>query len=198
MSGIVVERNANPGQEVRPDQAQPGAPALFVVSDPTHLWAQLDAPEAAAGSLKVGSKITLRTPAAPEGKVEGRIEQVADFLDPQSRTVKIRVGVDNRSRVLKADSFVSAEAEVDRGNFISVPATAVYLNGETQYVFIDEGERKYRRAEVKAEEAGFGRMRVRSGVQAGQSVVVDGGLLLQQIFAAAPSKPQADAPASPK
>lgn len=192
MSGIVVERNANPGQEVRPDQAQPGAPALFVVSDPTHLWAQLDAPESAAGSLKVGSKITLRTPAAPDGKVEGRIEQIADFIDPQSRTVKIRIAVDNRSRVLKADSFVSAEAEVDRGNFIAVPATAVFLNGETQYVFIDEGERRYRRAAVKAEEAGFGKMRVRSGVEPGQSVVTEGGLLLQQVFASATSKPQAD------
>ena len=54
ISGVVVERNLNPGQEVRPDQSGPGVPALFVVTDPTSLWVQIDARESEIGTLKIG------------------------------------------------------------------------------------------------------------------------------------------------
>lgn len=180
ISGVVIERNANPGQEVRPDQ--PGASALFVLSDPTHLWVQIDANESALGVLKVGEPMTLGSLSLGDLTFKARIEQIADFFDPQTRTVRVRASVDNPARKLKADMFVNAEIDIDRGKFIQVPAPAIMLRGEQQYVFVDEGEGRYRRQKVVAEEAGFGQMRVRSGLKTGERVVVDGGLLLMQLF----------------
>lgn len=180
--GIVVERNANPGQEVRPDQAQPGVPPLFVVTDPRHLWVQIDAPEAALAWLRKGGVLRLRSPAIPERVYEARITQILDFVDAQSRTVRLRASVDNSERRLKAEMYITAEIDVDRGAFLRVPAGAVFLRGETQYVFVDEGEGRYRRQQVKAEEAGFGIMRVRSGLAGGERVVTEGGLLLMQLL----------------
>ena len=65
VAGVVVERNINPGQELRPDQSGPGVPALFVVSDPSTLWVQIDARENEVGAIKVGSKFELEVPAWP-------------------------------------------------------------------------------------------------------------------------------------
>lgn len=180
ISGVVVERNANPGQEVRSDQS--GNAALFVLSDPAHLWVQIDAGETTLKSLKVGEPVLLSSPSLGENTFKARIEQIADFFDPQTRTVRVRASVDNSGRQLKADMFVSAEIEVDRGKFIQVPETAVMLRGETQYVFVDEGEGRFRRQKVTAEEAGLGSMRVRAGLNSGDRVVIDGGLLLMQLF----------------
>jgi len=181
ISGVVVERNANPGQEVRSDQS--GNAALFVLSDPARLWVQIDAGETTLKALKVGEPVLLSSPSLGEKTFKARIEQIADFFDPQTRTVRVRANVDNPGRQLKADMFVNAEIEVDRGRFIQVPETAIMLRGDTQYVFVDEGEGRFRRQKVTAEEAGFGLMRVRTGLKSGERVVIDGGLLLMQLFA---------------
>jgi cobalt-zinc-cadmium efflux system membrane fusion protein len=182
VSGVVVERNANPGQEVRPDQAQPGSPSLFVVSDPTHLWVQVDAPESALGALKQGGVLKLRSPLLGDDTVAAKIQLVSDFFDPQSRTVRVRASVDNSARRLKAEMYATAEIDVDRGHFMRVPASAVLLRGRTQYAFVDEGDGRYRRQAVQAEEGEFGTMRVKSGLADGDRVVTEGGPLLMQMF----------------
>jgi cobalt-zinc-cadmium efflux system membrane fusion protein len=185
ISGVVVERNANAGQEVRPDQAAPGTPALFVVSDPTHLWVQVDAPESALGALRRGKVLRLTSAALGDKPLQARIELVSDAFDPQSRTVRVRASVDNHERTLKAEMFVTVELDVDQGKFMRVPSTAVLLRGETQYVFVDEGDGSYRRQQVRAEETSLGNMRVRSGLNPSERVVTEGGLLLMQLFGSA-------------
>ncbi len=180
ISGVVVERNANLGQEVRSDQ--PGSSALFVLSDPSHLWVQVDAGESVLKLLRIGEPMVISSPALGEVTFKARIEQIADFFDPQTRSLRVRASVDNPARKLKADMFVNAEIDIDRGKYIQVPARAIMLRGEAQYVFVDEGEGRYRRQKITAEEAGFGQMRVRSGLKSGDRVVVDGGLLLMQLF----------------
>ena len=184
IGGIVVERNANPGQEIRPDQAQPGSPALFVVTDPTQLWVQIDAPESTLGKLPRGANIHLRAASLGERTLEAHIEQISDFFDPQSRTIRIRARVDNRERLLKAEMYATAEIDVELGSFIRVPAKAVFLSGSTQYLFVDEGTGQYRRLVVTAEEGGFGNMRVRTGLAPNARVVTEGGLLLMQLLRA--------------
>lgn len=179
IGGVVVERNANPGQEVRQDQ---GGSPLFVLSDPTRLWVQIDATESVISMLKVGNAIELASPALGPEKFKARIEQVSDFFDPLTRTLRVRASVDNAARKLKAEMFVSAEVDIQRGRYLRLPAEAVLLRGSTQYVFVDEGEGRFRRQKVVAEDGGFGVMRVTEGIKAGDKVVVEGGLLLMQLF----------------
>jgi membrane fusion protein, heavy metal efflux system len=159
VAGTVVERNLNPGQEVRPDQ--PGAP-LFVVTDPTRLWAQLDANEADARELR----------------------QVADFVDPSTRTVKLRGEVPNASRQLRAEMFVTARVKLPAGEFPSVDARGVYLSGVRRFVFVRDGPGRYTRRPVRVGSEIDGRMPVFSGVKEGEEVVVAGMLFLEQIVAA--------------
>jgi cobalt-zinc-cadmium efflux system membrane fusion protein len=178
IAGVVVERNANPGQEVRPDSDK----ALFVISDPSRLWVNLDLPENAIGVVKAGMKVRLHINALDDEVSEATIEHVADFIDPDSRRLRARGVVSNADRRLKAEMFANAEITVNRGDFISVPASTVILLGKTQYVFVEEAPGRFHRQPVVAEDAGFGRMRVHSGIKAGDKVVSEGALLLQQLI----------------
>jgi cobalt-zinc-cadmium efflux system membrane fusion protein len=81
VSGVVVERSLNPGQELRPDAAPPGG--LFVVSDPAQLWFVLDVSETSLGAIRPGLEVALATSALGEDRVSGRITHVADVVDPQ-------------------------------------------------------------------------------------------------------------------
>lgn len=181
ITGVVVERHVNPGQEVRPEQAD--GHALFVISDPDQLWANLDVPENMLDAICPGMDVELHLTALGEKTRTARIEHVADFIDPDTRRTRARAVVENQDRRLKAEMFANADISVSRGEFIRVPATAVVLLGKDQYVFVQEAPGRYRRQAVKAEEAGFGNMRIREGIKAGEHVVSVGTLLLQQILA---------------
>ena len=183
IAGIVVERNLNLGQEVRPDQAQPGNPPLFVLTDPTTLWAQLELSESLLGSVRPGMAIVLRSTAFPGESFPARVEFVADAVDAVSRTVKARASVANPGRRMKSEMFVTAELLLPPDPAPRVPASAIVLIGSKQFAFVDDGNFTYSRRLVVADEVRLGQMRIRSGVSPGEKIVVEGGLLLQQLLA---------------
>ena len=182
VAGTVVERNLNPGQEVRPDQ--PGAP-LFVVTDPTRLWVQLDASEADARELKTGMPVVLASSQFPDDAFPGELRQLSDFVDPNTRTVKLRGAVPNASRQLRAEMFVTARVKLPAGEYPSVDARAVYLSGVRRFVFVREAPDRYTRRAVRVGPEVEGRMQVFSGLREGEEVVVSGMLFLEQIVTSA-------------
>jgi cobalt-zinc-cadmium efflux system membrane fusion protein len=183
VAGVVVEKNLNPGQEVRPDQITANVPPLFVITDPARLWAQLDATERDLRFLRPGLTVSLRTPAYPDHAFPARIESVSDYIDPSTRMIKVRASVANAGRELKGEMFVTAEITDASGTGVLVPPQAVFLVGDRHFVFIDEGHGRYQRTEVSRAGEVDGHVAVRSGLAAGQRVVTGGSLLLQQLVA---------------
>jgi cobalt-zinc-cadmium efflux system membrane fusion protein len=181
LAGVVVERNLNPGQEVRPDGQ--GEKGLFVVSDPGELWFLLDVAEKDIGLVKPGARVMLSTTSLGEDRVAGHIVHVAEQVDPQTRTVKVRGAVDGPEARLKAEMYVVAEVRVPvHGGFV-VPPGAVYLRGEQHYVFVDAGLGRFERRAV-----GLGPLTdegqvVLHGLAENDKVVADGSLLLEHILA---------------
>jgi len=182
IAGIVVERNINPGQELRPDQNAPGAPPLFVVTDPTQLWAIIDAAERDLPRLQVGRAITVNTPAYRDEHFRARITAISDFLDPATRSVKVRASLNNTGRRLKADMFVTAEVESDHERVLLVPTKAVYFQEGKNYAFVLEGDGRYARREVQLDDVYGDEVEVIEGLNAGEKVVTQGALMLQQIL----------------
>jgi cobalt-zinc-cadmium efflux system membrane fusion protein len=190
MAGTVVERNLNPGQELRPDQ--PGAP-LFVVTDPTRLWVSLDASESDLRFLKAGLPLVISSSQFPEDAFAGELLQLADFVDPASRTVKLRGRVPNPERTLKGEMYVNARLRLPRNETPTVPPRAVFLSGVRRYVFVRTDGSSYTRRAVRVGAEVDGRVPVLSGLQVGEEVVVAGNLFLEQMLAGAPREPAEDA-----
>ncbi len=182
IDGWVVEKSINPGQEVRGDQIAGDSRPLFVVSNPARLWVMLDASEAEVASLKQGAEVSLRSQTYPDRLFPARIEAISDFLDPSSRTIKIRGAVDNPDRLLRAEMFVTAELPLPLQAGVNVPATAVFLKGDKRYAFVEVAAGVFERREVQVEDEHDGITRVTDGIEAGQRVVTRGGLLLDSLL----------------
>lgn len=182
VAGVVVERNINPGMEVRPDQMTSNAPPLFIVTDPTHLWALLDATEKDLAAVHVGKIVTVRTPVYEGESFKAKLVNVSDALDPATRTLKARATLDNNDRKLKAEMFVTGELDTQQPVRIMLPAKAVYFQGGKNYVFIEEGPGRYTRKIVKVGDDHDGKVEVAQGVTPGQKVVIDDVLMLQQML----------------
>jgi membrane fusion protein, heavy metal efflux system len=181
IAGVVVERNLNAGQELRPDtQTDKG---LFVISDPSRLWFVLDVVEADVSAVRAGAEVQIGATMLGEDTLPGRITNVADFVDPQTRTVKVRGTIDNPGRRVKAEMFVTAELKVPSARGFIVPTKSVYLRGEQNYAFVDAGSGRFVRKPVRLGPTLNGHQVVLEGLAAEDKVVVDGALLLERLLA---------------
>lgn len=185
LAGIVVERNINPGQEVRPDQGGPGAPALFVITDPSSLWVQIDAQERHLPDLRVGSEIELSMPSLPQQRFQARIDAVADFIDPVTRTIKVRAEVANPRRLLKSDMLGSVRLQQRSETGVMVPASAVQLQGSQHLVFVQVEAGVFEPRQVKVGHEGINEVLITEGLRAGEEVVKQNSLLLSREFKSA-------------
>ena len=186
LDGIVVEKNINPGQEVRSDQMLASSSQLFsplfVVTDPTRLWLLLDLNEHQLADIKAGQELVIRAAAYPDQEFHGKIDFVSDYLDSTTRTIKVRASVDNSSRALKAEMLVRAELSTAHPTGLNISSSAVFLRGDKHYVFVEEERGTFSRREVKIGPEQGDKVAVLQGVQPGQRVVTGNCLLLEQIF----------------
>jgi cobalt-zinc-cadmium efflux system membrane fusion protein len=179
IEGIVVERTGNVGQECRPDAAQP----LFVVTDPRRLWVFLDVTERDLPSVALGDRIEIFSTSYPERSFPGRIEWIGDSLDPATRTVRVRAGVEDPSRRLKAEMYVSVEVAAPAVSTLAVPATAVITDGARSFCFVQESPTRFRRIAIQVGPERGGRVPILSGLSPGARVVTEGSLLLASFLA---------------
>ena len=188
ITGVVVERTVNPGQELRPDQ--PTAPQ-FVVTDPTSLWVQLDANEADLKNINAGTTIFLTTSQYPDDTFAAELRQVADFIDPVTRSLKLRGAVTNADRRLKAEMFVTARILLPKGDSPMVAEKAVFLDGVRSFVFVKTAPGSFTRRSVRVGSSYGSAVPVLAGLKEGEEAVVSGALYLQQMLVAASTKAEA-------
>lgn len=182
IAGVVVERNINFGQEVRPDQSGPSVPPLFVITDPTSLWIQLDATEKDLPLLKPGKRVDVRSAVYPDRSFPATVESVADFLDQSTHTIKARARADNRERLLKSDMFVRATVDFDGATELLLPTKGLYFQNDKHYVFVDEGNGRFTRRVVQVGDVRGSQSEILNGLGDGEKVVIDGALMLQQVL----------------
>ena len=182
MSGVVVEKNVNLGQELRPEQFGPGALALFVISDPSSLWVQIDAQEADISALKPSATFELSVAALGDKKFKGRVVASADVIDATTRTIKVRGLIENPQRILKAEMLGTARINRILGKGLAVPASAVFLRGAEHWVFVKKGADSFEPRMVKLSFEGSQTSIIASGLQADEEVVSENSLLLAREF----------------
>jgi cobalt-zinc-cadmium efflux system membrane fusion protein len=190
LDGILVERNVTPGQEVRPDQMLANAPQytapLFTVTDPTKLWVWLDITEMHLGLVHKGQQLKIRSKAFPDMTFDGTLDLISDSLDPTTRTVRARGSVDNVSKLLKAELYVTVEIPDAVPRSLQVPSKAVFLRENHYYVFLETGAGQYKRHPVKLGSEREGKVAVLDGLKEGQRLVTEGCLLLQSLMDSSP------------
>ncbi|OHB61135.1 MAG: hypothetical protein A2Y12_20100 [Planctomycetes bacterium GWF2_42_9] len=102
IGGIVIEKNINQGAYVETGTK------IYTIADLSEVWVKLDAYESDLIWLRYGQKVEFTTEAFPAESFEGVISFISPVLDPQTRTIKLRVNVKNTDGKLKPGMFVHA------------------------------------------------------------------------------------------
>jgi cobalt-zinc-cadmium efflux system membrane fusion protein len=182
MRGLVVERNINPGQEVKPESASPTNPALFLISDPYEMWLQIDAREEFLNDIKQGQWVQFKANGLSDQVFKAKVVASSDFIDPVSRVIKMRALVSNPQRLLKAEMLGSIQFDRSFISGVLVPAKAVFLKGAQHWVFVETAPSVFEPREVAVMPLSPQQVVITKGLQPGQSFVSDNVLLLAREF----------------
>ena len=119
--------------------------------------------------------------AYPGEQFQGRVSYISDSIDPATRAAKVRVAVTNPNRRLKPEMFASIALDVaDKQRAPTVPARALFIEDGKTYVYVQIAQRRFVRRAIEVAPDGDAERRVLSGLHAGDTVVVNGALLLRQ------------------
>lgn len=173
VSGIVTEKKAVQGMRFMPGEA------LYQVTDLSSVWVMADVFEQDIGFLKSGAKAIVRINAYPEKTFEGRVGYVYPTLDAATRTVPVRVEIENRGLLLKPSMFAQVELPVAaRGESVTIPTSAVIDSGTRQIALVQLGEGRFEPREVKLGARSDDHVEVLEGVKEGEQVVVAANFLI--------------------
>ncbi len=178
ITGTVTAQHVKEGQWV--DEGE----ALFEVADLSKMWFLFDAYEHDLPWLKPGQTVEVQTPSHPGKRFEAAIAFIEPGLDPVSRTVRVRVELDNpfleaeKTRLFHNQLFAQAEVAVPIPDTLTIPRSAMIWPGGEPRVFVEKEDGAYRLTPIQAGRTGDRMVEVLSGLKEGDKVVVRGGVLL--------------------
>lgn len=176
IAGVVTERNINPGMEVRSDLTTP----LFVISDLSQLWVQMDIFEKDIGLIHVGAQVLVRVPAYPGEIFTATVSYIGQVVEETTRTVKVRCTLPNvESRLLPAMYTAIEVQSAPNDKAVVVPLTALFTEEESDWLFVALGDGHYQKRPVKAGLRLKDKAVILEGLNSGERLVVDGALLLR-------------------
>jgi membrane fusion protein, heavy metal efflux system len=173
INGTVVEKIVSPGQLLQ------ASTPCFTVADLSDVWVYANVFESDLASVHVGDVAEVTTGSGQT--LTGRVDNIAAIVDPNTRAVSVRLDVPNPGEVLKRDLYVHVRLQ-SRGAVqgILVPVSAVLRDDQNlPFVFVAKPDGSYERRHIDLGTRIGDRQEIRSGLSAGESVVIEGGLFLQ-------------------
>src|SRR5947207_9237157 len=144
---------------------------LVEVADLSVVWVWAEFYETELSMLEVGQRIGVTTKSYPGEKFQGTISVINPFLDEAKRTARVRIDIPNPDFKLRPGMYVTAELEMDMGEALTVPVSAVMPTGTRNVVFVDKGEGKLEPRIVELGSKYGDIYEVKSGLQGDESVV---------------------------
>ena len=169
VSGVVLTKNAVAGARVMP------ADTLYEIADLAHVWLLADVYESELQT--VGAGTTAQVIVGGQ-MLAGRVAFIGPVVAAQTRTASVRIELDNPAGLLKPDMFADVILQQPIGASVAVPDSAVMNTGTRSVVFVARGNGTFEPRQVVTGTKADGFYAIRSGVQAGERVVVDANFLV--------------------
>jgi len=175
VSGVIVDQqitNASGVQALTP-------PNPFTISDVSHVWIVCDVYENDLAQVRLGEYADIHLNAYPNRVLKGRIGNIAQIMDPNLHTAKVRLEVENPG-LMRFGMFVTATFHGEtKEKHATVPATAILHLHDRDWVYMPLGGGSFRRVEVAAGNMLPGNLQeIAAGLQPGAQVVAN-ALVLQ-------------------
>jgi membrane fusion protein, heavy metal efflux system len=178
LAGKVLELSVVPG-EYRNDTSA----SVMTIADLATVWVTSQVPESYIRFVQIGERVEISLVAYPGETFDGRVSRIADVVDPQTRTVKVQAEMDNRAGRFRPEMFGSIHHIEAVAKTPVVPSGAVVQNNDGRtVVFVQTAPGQFEQRPVSIGKRAGELVRVSDGVKPGDTVVIDGVMLLKGLM----------------
>lgn len=172
ISGFVMQRNLYEQTYVTPETE------LYEIADLSTIWVEAQVYEYEAPFVHVGQRATMQLTYLPGKTYVGRVSYIYPTLDPDTRTVKVRLEFPNPNFELKPDMYANVDLDIDYGVQTIVPSEAVLNSGTRQIVFLAQPGGYFEPREIQVGPQVDDQYVVLGGLKAGDTIVTSGNFLI--------------------
>jgi membrane fusion protein, copper/silver efflux system len=170
-SGLIVARNVSAGQRFERGKE------LYRIADLSRVWVLVDTYGLESEQMKPGARLKVSLPNRNKTFL-GRVSSVPPVFDPASRTLKVRLEVDNPDYLLRPDMFVDVDLPNRLPDMLAVPSEALLDSGLKKTVFVERAPGSFEPREVETGRSFAGRVEIISGLREGERIAISGTFLL--------------------
>ena len=172
-SGIVVARHVSAGSHIKKGLS------LLDIADLSTVWVDAEVYEADLPLIHTGMSAHVKLPYSATQQYTAQIDYIYPYVNPHTRTTKVRLSLQNPSGELKPDMYATVSLYAELGQRLTVPEEAVLFAGESRIVFVDLGhDGQLKPVKVTTGQRGDGWIEITNGLQVGDVVVTSGNFLI--------------------
>ncbi len=171
-SGAVVEKHIVAGSAFK------AGTTLLRIADLSNVWVTGQVYEYELPLVRVGMAAEIVLPDLPGTTFHGTVAYIYPYLEGNTRTARIRVELQNSGQVLRPDMYAQMRLEINVGQRLMIPESAVLFAGESRVVFIDLGDGRLQPRKIKTGLRNSNFIEVTNGLDAGDVVVTSGNFLI--------------------
>jgi cobalt-zinc-cadmium efflux system membrane fusion protein len=175
IAGTVVEKLITPGQLLAA-----GTTPCFTVADLSRVWVMAQVFGSNLTSVSVGDTAEVMTDLG-SNKFSGRVDNIAALVDPNTRSVAVRVVVDNPAKFLKKQMYVRVLIQGrQESTGLLVPVSSILRDDENlPFVYLVQSDGSFARQHVTVGYRSGEQYDIADGLKVGDQIVVDGGIFVQ-------------------
>jgi multidrug efflux pump subunit AcrA (membrane-fusion protein) len=174
IDGVITQRKSTVGELIGKDTE------VYTISDPSDLWVLAEVKERDIAAVHVGQDVSFTVLAYPSETFHGKVVLLGNRVESESRTLEIRVEVNNADGRLKPGMFADVEiATTAIRDVLVISDQALQTLGDEQIVFVALSETKFEKRVVKIGLEQHGRLQVLEGLKEGERVVTQGSFILK-------------------
>ena len=173
LAGKVLDLSVVPG-EFRNDTTA----SVMTIADLSTVWVTSQVPESYIRFVQPGERVEISLVAYPGETFEGRVMRIADTVDPQTRSVKVQAVLKNPDGRFRPEMYGSIHHVESTASMTVIPYAALVQDGERTVVFVEQAPGQFVERDVTVGKRAGDVVRILDGVSPGDSIVVDGAMLL--------------------
>jgi membrane fusion protein, heavy metal efflux system len=175
ISGFIISKKINQNEQLRADNAEP----LFSIAEINTVWALANVNESDIAKIEVGFDAEVETLSFPDQRYTGKIDRIFNAIDPDTKSMKVRVSLPNEDLRLKPEMHCTVTVKYkENKRLVVIPSSAIIFDKSKHWVMVykDRNNIETRRVDVYRNLGNS--TYINAGLEEGETVISNNGLLI--------------------
>lgn len=175
ISGFILEKNINPGMQLRSDNAS----NIFTVGQIQEVWVMANVNESDIGRIKIGMDAQIQFVSYPDEQFYGKVDKIYNVLDTETKAMKVRIRLPNTDLRIKPEMHATVKLRYrEQGEMAAVPARSIIFERSKYFVMVFNSRTDIQTREVQVHKSLSETAYIEQGVAPGERVISKNQLLV--------------------